>query len=123
MRVINPTVMLEWQLGILPAGDALLETTGRRRDSRGVRQCATSWRGETFWLVAERGRRADWVRNIQANLRVRVKVGGGPGVGRQTGTAHVLDDHDPRERERRIGRGSLARRLCVSAWRRWAPIR
>jgi hypothetical protein len=33
--------------------------------------------GEVFWLVAQRGRCADWVRNIQANPRVRVKVRSG----------------------------------------------
>jgi hypothetical protein len=29
--------------------------------------------------------------------------------------AYILDDDDPRERQRLIGRGDLARRLCVSA--------
>ena len=33
----------------------------------------------------------------------------------RAGTARVLDDDDPRERWRLIGRGNMARRLCVSA--------
>src|SRR5271170_1861713 len=36
--------------------------------------------GDTFWLVAQRGHRADWVRNIAANPRVRVKFRSGSGV-------------------------------------------
>jgi hypothetical protein len=28
-----------------------------------------------FWIVAEHGRRANYVRNIEANPRVRVRVG------------------------------------------------
>jgi hypothetical protein len=32
----------------------------------------------------------------------------------RAGTARILDDDDPRERQRLISRGSLARRLCVS---------
>jgi hypothetical protein len=32
--------------------------------------------GERFWLIAQRGRDADWVRNIEHNPRVRVKVSG-----------------------------------------------
>lgn len=71
--------------------------------------------GEVFWLVAQRGRRADWDRNIQANPRVRVKVRSGSGVVWRAGTARILDDDDPRERQRLIGRGNLARRLCVGA--------
>jgi hypothetical protein len=70
--------------------------------------------GETFWLVAQQGRRADYVRNIQANPRVRVKVRRGWRTGWCSGTAHIVDD-DPRERQRILGRGNLARWLCVSA--------
>ena len=65
--------------------------------------------GEVFWLVAQRGRRADWVRNVQANPRVRVKVRSGSGLVWRAGTARILDDDDPRERWRLIGRGNMAR--------------
>jgi hypothetical protein len=65
--------------------------------------------------LTQRGRRADWVRNIQTNPRVRVKVRGGSGVVRRAGMARILDDDDPRERQRLISRSNLARRLCVSA--------
>jgi hypothetical protein len=71
--------------------------------------------GETFWLVAQRGRHADWVKNIEADPRVRVKVRTRSGVGWRTGTAHIMDDDDPRERGQRICEGNLARRLWVSA--------
>jgi hypothetical protein len=33
----------------------------------------------------------------------------------RAGTARILDEDGPRERQRRIGEGNLARRLCVSA--------
>ena len=65
--------------------------------------------------MAQRGRHAGWVRNIQADPRVRVKVRTGSGVVWRAGTAHILDNDDPRERHLLIGRGNLARRLCVSA--------
>jgi hypothetical protein len=32
----------------------------------------------------------------------------------RTGTAHILDDDDPRERQRILSQASLARRLCIS---------
>jgi hypothetical protein len=69
--------------------------------------------GEIFWLVSQRGRNADWVRNLEANPHVRVKVRGGPRASWRTGTAHILDGDDPRERQRILGRGNLARRLCL----------
>jgi hypothetical protein len=30
-----------------------------------------------------------------------------------TGTAHILDDDDPRERQPTLGQGNLARQLCI----------
>jgi deazaflavin-dependent oxidoreductase (nitroreductase family) len=107
--------MLAHNLGFPPPGDALLETTGRRTGRRRRTPVCDGLDGETFWLVAQRGRHADWVKNILANPRVRVKVRSRSGLGWRTGTAHVVDDDDPRERGRRIGEGNLPRRLCVSA--------
>jgi deazaflavin-dependent oxidoreductase (nitroreductase family) len=114
-RVINPIVMLAHDLGVPPPGDALLETTGRRTARPRRTPVCDGLDGEVFWLVAQRGRRADWVRNIQADPRVRVKVRTGSGVVWRAGTARILDADDPRERWRLISRGNLARRLCVSA--------
>lgn len=114
-RVINPIVMLAHNLGFPPPGDALLETTGRRTGLLRRTPVCDGLDREVFWLVAQRGRRADWVRNIQANPRVRVKVRSGSRVVWRGGTARILDDDDPRERQRLIGRGSLAGRLCVGA--------
>jgi deazaflavin-dependent oxidoreductase (nitroreductase family) len=114
-RVINPIVMLAHNLGFPPPGDALLETTGRRTGLPRRTPVCDGLDGEVFWLVTQRGRRADWVRNIQANPRVRVKVRSASGVVWRAGTARILDDDDPRERQRLIGRGNLARRLCVGA--------
>lgn len=113
--VVNPIVMLAHDLGIPPPGDALLETIGRSTGQPRHTPVCDGLDGETFWLVAQRGLGADWVKNIQANPRVRVKVRTGSGVGWMAGTAHIVDDDDPRERQRRICEGNLARRLCVSA--------
>ncbi|MGB6577434.1 MAG: nitroreductase/quinone reductase family protein [Streptosporangiaceae bacterium] len=93
----------------------MLETTGRRTGLPRRTPVCDGLDGEVFWLVAQRGRRADWDRNIQANPRVRVKVRSGSGVVWRARTARILDDDDPRERGRLICRGNLARRLCVGA--------
>jgi deazaflavin-dependent oxidoreductase (nitroreductase family) len=114
-RVVNPIVLLAWDLGLPPPGDALLETTGRRTGQPRRTPVCDGQDGDTFWLVAQRGHRADWVQNIAANPRVRVKFRSGSGVGWRAGTAYILDEDDPRERQRLLAQANLARRWCVRA--------
>ena len=47
-----------------------------------------------LWIVAEHGRHAAYVQNIEANPRVRVLVAGR----RRSGSAHLVQDDDPRQR-------------------------
>jgi deazaflavin-dependent oxidoreductase (nitroreductase family) len=111
--VVNPLVRLAFRLGIPDPGDALLETTGRRSGQPRHTPVCDGTEGDTFWLVSERGRDADWVRDVEADPRVRVKVRTGPLAGWRAGTAHVLEDDDARERLRILAQGNLGRRLCV----------
>src|SRR3954470_22947499 len=71
--LINPLDKLAFTLRIPPPGDALLETTGRRTGRLRVTPVCDGLEGDTFWIVAQDGRSADFVRNIDANPRVRVK--------------------------------------------------
>lgn len=80
---------------------AVLETRGRRTGAPRRVPVGNGIDGDTFWIVAEHGRRAGYVRNLEADPRVRVRVGGRW----RDGVAQVLPDDDPRERQRRIGRG------------------
>jgi F420H(2)-dependent quinone reductase len=47
-------------------------------------------------VVTQRGRQSDYVRNIEANPRVRVKVRRGSRTEWLAGTAHIVADDDPR---------------------------
>jgi deazaflavin-dependent oxidoreductase (nitroreductase family) len=99
-RLVNPLVRRLHALGIT-GGTALLETTGRKTHQARRTPVGNGLRGEQFWIVTEHGRHASYVKNIEANPRVRVKVG-------RTwfeGTAHILDDDDPNERMRWLDRG------------------
>jgi deazaflavin-dependent oxidoreductase (nitroreductase family) len=112
--VINPLDKLAFALGVPPRGDALLETTGRRTGRARVTPVCDCLDGDTFWVVAQDGRTADYVRNIEADPRVRVK-GSLSHAGWRTGTAYVLDDDDTAQRVRILGRGNRWRRLCLQA--------
>ncbi|KAF3465977.1 nitroreductase/quinone reductase family protein [Streptomyces sp. Tu 3180] len=78
----------------------LLETTGRvsglpRRTPVGGRRA-----GNSFRLVSEFGERSRYVRTIQGDPRVRVRIRGR----RHTGTARLLPDDDPVARLRALPR-------------------
>lgn len=46
--------------------------------------------GDSFWLVSEFGERSQYIRNIKADPRVRVRIRGRW----HQGTAHLLPDDD-----------------------------
>jgi deazaflavin-dependent oxidoreductase (nitroreductase family) len=94
---INPLAKLAHRIG-LPVGVVILETTGRKSGLPRRNPVGKSLEGDTLWIVAEHGPRANYVRNIEANPRVRVKIG----RHWRTGTAHLMPDDDPRERQRRM---------------------
>ncbi len=81
---LNPPIKILFTIGIVPPGYALLETAV----------------GNQFWIVAEHGVKAGYVRNIQTNPRVRLKLREGVHARWHNGTAHVLYDDDARERQR-----------------------
>lgn len=95
---VNPVVKTGVRLGLLP-GWAVLETTGRRSGEPRRTPVGNGLKGDTFWIVAEHGRRAGYVRNIEADPRVRVLVG----RRWRAGTAQLLPQDDPVERQRELG--------------------
>lgn len=106
--VVNVPMRTLIDRGLAPDAFALLETTGRRSGRPRRTPIGNGVVGDTFWAIAERGMRADYVRNLQADPSVRVKVGGSW----HDGTAQVLPDDDVRARVRTIlaARPGLARR-------------
>jgi deazaflavin-dependent oxidoreductase (nitroreductase family) len=98
-RVVNPLVRGAVRHGLAPGSYALLETTGRRSGLPRRTPVGHVVDADVVWIVAEHGARASYVLNIRANPRVRIKLRDGW----RSGTAHVLDDDDPRERLRRMG--------------------
>ena len=96
-RLLNPLLRPLIRAGLVRSV-ALLETTGRKSGEPRVTPVGNGLdkAANKFWIVAEFGHRASYVRNLEANPRVRVRVG------RRwySGTAVVMEDDDPRERQR-----------------------
>jgi deazaflavin-dependent oxidoreductase (nitroreductase family) len=97
---LNPPIKILFALGIVPPGYALLETIGRNTGKPRRTPVGDGRTGSQFWIVAEHGVKAGYVRNIQANPRVRLKLREGVRARWHNGTAHVLYDDDARERQR-----------------------
>jgi deazaflavin-dependent oxidoreductase (nitroreductase family) len=71
--LLNPPMKLAAWAGLVP-GHVLLETTGRRSGKRRRNVVGMHIDDGTGWVVAEHGRQAGYVRNIEANPGVRVRV-------------------------------------------------
>ncbi len=90
---LNPVAKLV--AGFVPVW-VLLETTGRRSGKKRRTVVGGTRDGDVFWIVSEHGRRAGYVRNIESDPRVRLRMGGRW----RTGTARVVSDDDPIARVR-----------------------
>ncbi|MCX4647676.1 nitroreductase/quinone reductase family protein [Streptomyces sp. NPDC055059] len=96
-RIGNPL------LSRLP-GQILLETTGRTSGLPRRTPVGGSLVGREFWWVSEYGDKSQYVRNIQADPKIRVRIKGRW----HTGTAHLLPDDDARARLKNLPRYNSA---------------
>jgi deazaflavin-dependent oxidoreductase (nitroreductase family) len=101
VRIVNPVVRRLAARGLAGKSVALLETTGRKSGQKRVTPVGNGLRGKQFWIVTEHGWSSAYVKNIQADERVRVKVG----RTWLSGTATILPEDDPHERMRWLKRG------------------
>jgi deazaflavin-dependent oxidoreductase (nitroreductase family) len=72
----------------------LLETTGRKSGEPRRTPLGGSRVGNQFWFVSEFGDKSQYVKNIQADPNVRVRLRGRW----HKGVAHLVPDDDARER-------------------------
>ena len=94
------------------AGDSVchLQTTGRTSGRPRTIEIWFATDGERIYLLAGDRDRAHWVRNLRANPRVRLRIGG------QTleGTARVIEGEE---------REPLARRMLAAKYQGWTEGR
>ncbi len=72
--LLNPPIKVLFAVSLFPPGYALLETIGRKSGKPRRAPVGNGLVGGQFWIVAEHGRNAGYVKNIVANPQVRVKV-------------------------------------------------
>jgi deazaflavin-dependent oxidoreductase (nitroreductase family) len=113
-HLLNPPIRFLLVLGVAPPGYALLETIGRVSGAPRQTPVGSALVDDTFWVIAEHGHQAGWVRNLEQTPQVRVKVRHGVRYVWRTGAAHVVIDDDPRARQRTMSRGHPIR--LIAAW-------
>jgi deazaflavin-dependent oxidoreductase (nitroreductase family) len=74
-KLFNPVVLAAARAGLPTPTVVILETTGRRSGEPRRVPVTRLVEGDTLWIVTEHGRKAGYVRNIEADPRVRVRVG------------------------------------------------
>ncbi len=84
-------------LGRLPV-QTVLETTGRKSGEPRITPIGGRRSGTSFWFVSEFGEKSQYIRNIQADNRVRLRIRGRW----HSGTAHVVPGDDSRARLREL---------------------
>jgi deazaflavin-dependent oxidoreductase (nitroreductase family) len=108
---INPLVRVLLPIGVNPLGLAILETHGRVSGRPRRTPVGNGRMGDTFWIIAEHGTRAGYVRNIQDDPHVRVRLRTGLRYRWRPGIAEILPGDDPLARQRRIVRWHPLRAL------------
>ena len=91
--LVNPPAKVAVWCGLVP-GFVLVETTGRRSGKQRLNVVGMKVDGDTGWVIAEYGRHAGYVNNLEANRDVRVRMH------RQwrAARAQILDDDDAQAR-------------------------
>ncbi len=99
---MNPLMRLLLAAGINPLGVAILETRGHASGKTRRVPVGNGRKGDSFWIIAEHGTRTGYVRNIQHDPHVRVRLRTGLRYRWVPGIATVCPGDDPLARQRHI---------------------
>ena len=99
---LNPLMRLLLTIGVNPLGLAILETRGHLSGKTRRVPVGNGRKGDSFWIIAEHGSRAGWVRNIQHDPRVRVRLRIGLRYRWVPGIATTRPDEDALARQRKV---------------------
>jgi deazaflavin-dependent oxidoreductase (nitroreductase family) len=109
----NPLMRAMFRVGITPPGMALVETVGRRSGAIRHTPIVCSRDGDKLWLIAQHGHHAGWVRNFEADPKVRVRLG----RSWLNGTAELLPQDDVKARIATFSSTGVGRALTGATFR------
>jgi deazaflavin-dependent oxidoreductase (nitroreductase family) len=99
-RIGHVTNTPAWKVFPTPSGLALVTVIGRKTGKPRQRAMRVVRDGDRAYAVALLGEKSDWVRNVQAHARVRIKLGSKT----HNATARILEGEGERARVAEIYR-------------------
>jgi deazaflavin-dependent oxidoreductase (nitroreductase family) len=111
--VANPLTRALTSLRVMPREVIQIETTGRTTGEVRRVPLVAKFDDDGLWIIAQHGRRAGWVANLESNPDVRIKTGARWLPGR----ARVVDEDDVVARGKTFGRGPLTAKLTAAGLR------
>jgi deazaflavin-dependent oxidoreductase (nitroreductase family) len=108
--VANPLVRGMFRIGLTPPHHTMIETTGRKTGLTRRVPVTYGRSGREVWVIAQHGRKAGWVRNLEADPSVRLLLGG-QWVG---GTAELVPDDDVHARARSFASQPVVQRMLTA---------
>jgi deazaflavin-dependent oxidoreductase (nitroreductase family) len=110
---LNPLIRGMFRIGFAPPGMAIIETLGRKTGELRRTPVICSPTGDTLWLIAQHGAHAGWVRNLQAQPSVRVRLG------RRwlAGSAQLVPDDDVKARIDTFADTPVGRAMTAAVFR------
>ncbi len=119
-RVLS-ALELPWFSLLPPRGYGVLTTTGRKTGKR-RRKCVRAIRhGDSVYIVSIAGARAGWLRNLETDPAVRLRLRGGTFVGRARELSGPLETE--RAKRAYCGTVSPVDYLACMTWRKGRPTR
>lgn len=112
-HVANPLVKLMDRAGIQSTLMAEIETTGRKSGVKRTVPVGMAVDTTGVWIISQHGRGSGWIWNLEADPRVRVKVG----TTWRSGIATVRPDDDVVLRAKTFAKGPLMQALVGSTFR------
>jgi deazaflavin-dependent oxidoreductase (nitroreductase family) len=108
--VANPLSRALSAMRLTPREMIEIETTGRTTGQKRRVPVFAKLDSAGVWIIAQHGRKAGWVANLEADPAVRIKLG----ARWRAGSARIVDEDDVVARGKTFGRGDLSRKLAAA---------
>ena len=110
---LNPLSRALSGMRLTPRAMVEIETTGRTTGQKRRVPVFAKSDSAGVWIIAQHGRKAGWVVNLEADPAVRVKLG----ARWHAGSARIVDEDDVDLRRGTFGRGVVGKKITSAGFK------
>jgi deazaflavin-dependent oxidoreductase (nitroreductase family) len=107
---LNPLSRAMGAMRLTPRAMIEIETTGRTSGQKRRVPVFAKLDSSGLWIIAQHGRKAGWVVNLEADPAVRVKLG----ARWRAGNARIVDEDDVDARRGTFGSGAVSKKITAA---------